>query len=150
MSNNIVSKYIKQKLTELQGELGKFAIVKYLYVVLLGVPRTQDCSLLGRFSRGFGLQQATLRDEVMSPSWTMNKFACCLLWNWWIPQCSSLITQPTEYAGIHLGPPRQLCGLGEQEGLMQTNVLMPICLLCWATQSFACHPGVFCLQLVSL
>lgn len=64
----------------------------------------------GHFSRGLNSQQATLRDEVKSPSGTINKLAYCLLSEGWIPQCSSATTQSTECAGIPWGPPRHVCG----------------------------------------
>lgn len=70
----------------------------------------------GHFSRGLNSQQATLRDEVKSPSGTINKLAYCLLSEGWIPQCSSATTRSPEYAGIPWGPPRHVCGTWAARG----------------------------------
>lgn len=47
--NKIVSKYIIQKLTELQGEINKFT--EYPNTLLVGVSRIQGCSSLRSFPK---------------------------------------------------------------------------------------------------
>ena len=78
--------------------------------VLVGHAKNTRLLFIQAISPGLNSKQAALRDEVKSPSGTINKLASCLLSAGWTPQCSSAIAQPTEDAGIPRGLPRHVSG----------------------------------------